>query len=103
MASNWKSKFKISGVDQQTIADIGKVPNANGHDLKGQRLAGSIESVKAVIQFTTSDFPVGGQQRIDCRRWTHKPYDHGFEFAPKNADARRNVPISQRRSFRVKL
>jgi len=37
------------------------VPSADGHDLEDLTFAGSTKSVKAVIQFATSDFPVGGQ------------------------------------------
>jgi hypothetical protein len=37
------------------------VPSADGHDLEDLTFAGSTKSVKAVIRFATSDFPVGGQ------------------------------------------
>jgi hypothetical protein len=41
--------------------------------------------------------------RAESGNRTSRPKIQGFEFAPKKADLRRNLPTSQQRSFRVPM
>ena len=57
------------------VTDANFVPSADGHDLEDLTFAGSTNLVKAVIQFATSDFPVGGQQ---CSGRSRSGFDWGY-------------------------
>lgn len=67
----------ISKTDQPPFLSVALVPVAGGHGLEDLTFAGLTKSVKVVIQFATSDFPVGGQQcSVDRRFKIHTPFGH---------------------------
>ncbi|MBK5207698.1 MAG: hypothetical protein JJD98_20630, partial [Polaromonas sp.] len=54
--------------DLPAVIDIArKVPIADGHDLEDLTFVVSTRQARAVIQFSGSDFPIGGQQRSGSR------------------------------------
>lgn len=53
----------------QPFVNFGSVPIADGHDLEDLTFVVSTRQATAVIQFSGSDFPIGGQQRSDSCPW----------------------------------
>jgi hypothetical protein len=55
-----KAQFKSFATGQRSFITVSIVPIADGHDLEELTFVVSTRQVRAVIQFSGSDFPIGG-------------------------------------------